>query len=214
MNNDNQQNNGQQTTNQTPQPKKDNTVLIVGLSIAGVLLLAGIVALVIVLTGDNSKDSSNKSNNNSQTSQATEDETVKTAKCLTVSDALILYPDMVNGEHDDAVTIGEEMFFFLADSTTYEFQDQSDEHISKWIQFYKDHSKQSYDIRLQASTYEGSTSGAGIDLANDRASKIKDALVAGGVPSSRIIVDEPKHSDSFDSARNVSMKLSPTDGCE
>ncbi|MCA9342746.1 hypothetical protein KC950_01885 [Candidatus Saccharibacteria bacterium] len=110
-------------------------------------------------------------------------------------------------------------FKFQPDSLEYEDAAYNEENVDSITVLAKSVEGKQYTIRLQGSV--ATTAAADLEFSNQRADKIKAALVAKGVPESKIVVEEPSNvSDISDPsrvdettkamARNVVLKFDPT----
>lgn len=108
---------------------------------------------------------------------------------------------------------------FQPDSTEYTDTAFSSSSIESITELSKNVQGKTYTVRLEGSV--ATTSAADLEFATKRANKVKDQLIAGGVPESKIVIDEPNNvSDISDSsrvnevtkeaARNVVIKFDPT----
>ena len=106
--------------------------------------------------------------------------------------------------------------FFNADATSYVYPSQSAEKIQDFANFYKAKSNKAFTFHIRGSVNEQSQTEVGKKLANERASKIKDALMAKGVPASRISIDKPvsvNNQNITEASRNVTLEIKADKNC-
>lgn len=108
---------------------------------------------------------------------------------------------------------------FQPDSIEYTDKAFSGSSIESIVDLAKSVSGKTYTVRLEGSV--ATTAPADLDFAKKRANKVKDQLVAGGVPASKIVIEEPNNITDIsdpsrvdevtkEAARNVVLKFDPT----
>lgn len=146
-------------------------------------------------TPDESKGSGSKSNDASTT--------VTTSTCLTSSglaSAGILGIDqksLDNNAHDNN-GYSIESVYFKPDSIDFEYPSVENENLDKLANVYTLNKNKRFNYVLIGSVRESNSSSAGVTLANQRATVIKDGLVARGVPSDMITIAQPMNNSSPD----------------
>lgn len=148
------------------------------------------------------------------TNNSSEDEATGTLGCLVAQDAMF-FPNNTLSENIYAYFY-DDSFFFTSDSTTFQYPDQSKEKIDLFAKFYSEKKDKAFTYRLVGSVNEAAQTSAGKELALRRGETIKTELIEAGVPSDRIVIDEPRSvSNQFieSASRNVSVYVTPSQSC-
>lgn len=83
--------------------------------------------------------------------------------------------------------------FFNADSTTSSSDRAQNELVGQAATLYKNNPDKKFGFSIAGATHESAQSSQGVQLANDRANTVKDAMVAAGIPASKITIDAPTY---------------------
>lgn len=120
------------------------------------------------------------------------------AACITPDDFEKAFEDYDydNFYHSDSIPLyNNGTFFFVADSTSYEFEDITKGDLTEFANFYTANSTKPMKYILRGDVNESVSTAGGTALANQRAEKLKADLVALGVPESVIEIREPRASN-------------------
>jgi hypothetical protein len=154
--------------------------------------------------------------------------TATASNCLTQNDFLTIYKSRTSGDiqsvpydYSKSGNPWVDGVKFLPDSFDYNelYPGRSDELFTNFANFYKQNSSKQFTFHLQGGVATVNVA-ADKDFANKRAQKVKDALVAKGVPAARIVIDDPVDnsavggsgvgSDTANVTRSVIMKIDAT----
>lgn len=220
---------------QQPQPPSNNSKvwLWVLLGVIGVIIIVVVVFLIIHFskpqstskkdakteTSQNKESESDKENEESDEADKVKDsEANLPANCLTSKDlANAGYAELDLYHDGESGLVSIEHMFFLPDSTEYKYTIIADKYLQQVADIYLQNKNKSFTLTISGKVHESTTSEVGRKLANDRANKVKNDLVAKGVPADIINIGEPTNatSGSSDSTsdRNVSIYIKPSDEC-
>lgn len=171
------------------------------------------ITKLVINTGKPVKADDEKKADSQDDKQSAAPNSQAASTCLTVKDFREFgHLEAVPMRLRDGKTISLLTFFFEADSAQSAFPDLAKRDVATIANLYKKHADKKFTIELQGSTSESSTSSTGTKLANERAAKVKNDLVANGVPEARITVVAPKIGDST-ASRSVNLFFSMDQSC-
>ncbi len=109
------------------------------------------------------------------------------------------------------VSIYTDNAFFNADAVTYQFPSTTTAQYAKYAAFHKSITKP-YTIILKGSVYKDYQTQAGVQLAQQRAEKVKQELINVGIPAGNILIAAPQeypYGQSTDPSvfRNVDIRI-------
>lgn len=211
-----------QANSQLPPPPpsgKSNTGLIIGIVI-GVIVLIFIIIIAAYFLFFN-----NKTVSNTQPKEVVSQSTPAASSCLVASDFDNIYKENTGATRPASPDYTKEPYQYTSNvhfkPDSLEFTEPvglANQVITSYINFGNQYKDKQFVIRLHGSV--GTTDRADGEFANQRAQKVKDMLVAGGVSPSKIVIDPPKNVQdstindpnavSKQSARNVIMAIDTT----
>lgn len=210
---------------QTPPPKNSgNKKLIIIIVVLVVVILAGGVLALFTLGKDKKKSTDAKPTaSTNATKEAKPEVKIKAdpnadfARCLRPDDYKLFsdFGDTPNyyDQPTESTVLGEAVFF-KPDSLEYEYPDQDVKTFAKFGKFYSTYKDRYWTLEIEGKIKDVDGSGnsaANIAFANQRASKIKDELIAQGFDKSRITMLEPDiytlDDGPIDSQRNTSITI-------
>lgn len=189
-------------------------LIIVGI----VLLILGALTYVLLfksMTSTNNDEA--KQTATTEKPAASASSTVDYTKCLTKTELASFDKEEYTLRDIDGTYYQYETFFFLPNSTSYEYADQVEEDYAAIKEFAAPLKDKQWKIALKGQIKDVGGTGNSADnkkLANDRAAKVQSDLIAkAGIEASRIELEEPEIYDvneitPGDSDRNVSFTLS------
>ena len=198
-------------------PRKTRLTKTIVIVIITLVLIAGAVAALLIFK-------STKSSKNDDTKQVSDSQKKSTGKpqrdysrCLTKTELASFDNDEYALKDVDGVYYQYESFFFLPNSTSYEYADQVEQDYARIKAFAAPLQDKQWLVSLKGQIKDVGGTGNSADnkkLANDRAAKVQADLIAkSGIQASRISIEEPEIYDvneitPGDSDRNVSFTLS------
>lgn len=212
-----------QTAPMQPPHKKGHAGLIVGIVVAGVVLIGGGVAAFMAYTTTQSRTRQAAETSQSEDAKQSDSAAKEDGPSATIA-ATCISPDDMTAGFDDYPDTDEDSFnsmnflvieniFFLADSAEYEYPDIAAKRLDGLARFYKNNSQKQFMYELSGSTYESSASDAGSVLASERVEKVKQELLSRGVPEDRLSIGEARFSANHESSRNVDITLKKSGNC-